>query len=141
MNESTTRAEHIDPAPAAAGWGVLALLFFLLPTPASAQTFSLSLPGTLVSATGVTGPSGRPGVALLLAAGRDGKGAKSLLFLDPERRSLQRWIDNLHEETNAVTAFDWASRGHAGRGLRSGGRGRGAQGVERIERGPALGGR
>jgi hypothetical protein len=90
------------------------LLLFLLPAPASAQTFSLSLPGTLVSATGVTGPSGRPGVALLLAAGKDGKGVKSLLFLDPERRSLQRWIDNLHEETNVVTAFDLAGKGVVG---------------------------
>jgi len=90
------------------------ILLILLPAALSAQTFSLSLPGTLVSATGVTGPTGRPGVALLLAAGKDGKGAKSLLFLDPERRSLQRWIDNLHEETNAVVAFDLAGKGVAG---------------------------
>jgi hypothetical protein len=53
-------------------------------------------------------------VALLLAAGKDGKGAKSLLFYDPERRSLQRWIDNLHEETNVVTAFDLAGKGIMG---------------------------
>ncbi len=94
-------------------WLFLSALL-LPPTPATAQTFTLSLPGTLVSATGVTGPSGRPGVALLLAATRDGKGAKSLLFFDPERRSLQRWIDNLHEETNVVAAFDLAGNGVAG---------------------------
>jgi hypothetical protein len=67
-----------------------------------------------VDAAGVTGPNGRPGVALLLAANRDGKGAKSLLFLDPERRSLQRLVDNLHEEVNAVAAFDLAGNGVAG---------------------------
>ncbi|MEA2604787.1 MAG: FG-GAP-like repeat [Acidobacteriota bacterium] len=67
-----------------------------------------------MDAAGVTGPSGRPGVALLLAAGRDGKGAKSLLFLDPERKSLQRLIDNLHEEVNAVVAFDLAGGGVTG---------------------------
>ncbi|HSS50535.1 MAG TPA: hypothetical protein VLX28_16485, partial [Thermoanaerobaculia bacterium] len=93
---------------------LLCLLSLLVPTTLSAQTFSLSLPGTLISATGVTGPSGRPGVALLLAARRDGKGAKSLLFLDRERRSLQRWIDTLHEETNVVTAFDLTGKGVAG---------------------------
>lgn len=92
----------------------LILLGFLVPAALFAQAFSVSLPGTLVSAAGVTGPSGRPGVALLLAAGKDGKGAKSLLFFDPERRSLQRWIDNLHEETNAVAAFDLAGKGVAG---------------------------
>jgi hypothetical protein len=93
----------------------LILLFFLLvPATLFAQTFSVSLPGTLVSAAGVTGPNGRPGVALLLAAGKDGKGAKSLLFFDPERRSLQRWVDTLHEETNTVTAFDLAGKGVAG---------------------------
>lgn len=114
MNEIETRVEPNDPVLAAVGRGVLALFLLLLPTPAHAQTFSLSLPGTLVSAAGVPGPSGRPGLALLLAAGKDGKGAKSLLFFDPERRSLQRWIDNLHEETNAVTAFDLAGKGVVG---------------------------
>jgi hypothetical protein len=92
----------------------LSLALFLLAAPAAAQSFTLSLPGTLVDAAAVTGPGGRPGVALLLAAGRDGKGAKSLLFLDPERRSLQRLIDNLHEEVNAVVAFDLAGGGAAG---------------------------
>ena len=89
-------------------------LLFLVPSSLIAQTFSVSLPGTLISAAGVTGPSGRAGVALLLAAGKDGKGAKSLLFFDPERRSLQRWIDNLHEETNTVTAFDLGGKGVMG---------------------------
>ncbi|MFY9822174.1 MAG: VCBS repeat-containing protein, partial [Thermoanaerobaculia bacterium] len=90
------------------------LLLLVLPRAVPAQTFSISLPGTLISAAGVAGPNGRPGVALLLAAGRDGKGAKSLLFFDPERRSLQRWIDTLHEETNIVTTFDLAGKGVAG---------------------------
>ncbi|HEX4963143.1 MAG TPA: VCBS repeat-containing protein, partial [Thermoanaerobaculia bacterium] len=99
-----------------AGWASLgAAVLFLLPSSLAAQTFTLSLPGTLVSAAGVTGPNGRPGVALLLAAGKDKKSsAKSLLFLDPERRTLQRWIDTLHEETNVVTAFDLAGNGVAG---------------------------
>ncbi|HEX9942601.1 MAG TPA: FG-GAP-like repeat-containing protein [Thermoanaerobaculia bacterium] len=77
------------------------------------EALTVSLPGTLVSAAGVTGPGGRPGAALLLAARRDGKGPKILLFLDEERRALVRLAAGLHEEVNVVTAFDLAGSGAA----------------------------
>ncbi len=75
-----------------------------------------------------------------------GRGEKSLLFFDPERRSLQRWIDSLHEETNTVTAYDLAGKGVTGplAGMPGAifapaGGGGGAQGIERVERRSALG--
>ncbi len=92
---------------------IFALNLLLLSLPVSAQPFTTTLPGTLVDAAGVTGPAGRPGVALLVAAGRDGKGAKTLLFLDPASRGLTRWAAGLHEEVNAVRAFDVAGDGMA----------------------------
>ena len=106
---------------------MLSALLALLALPAAAQApLALPLPGRLIDAAGVTGPGGRPGVALLLAAGRDGKGAKTLLFLDPERRSLQPLAERLHEEVNAVIGFDLDGNGaadpprrHAGRAVRA----------------------
>jgi hypothetical protein len=50
-------------------------------------------------------------VALLVAAGRDGKGARTLLFLDPARRSMERLTGGLHEEVSALAAFDLAGNG------------------------------
>jgi FG-GAP-like repeat len=88
------------------------LILLLLASATAAQPFTVPLPGTLVSAAAVTGPGGRSGVALLVAARRDGKGAKTLLFLDPERRALER-LAGLHEEVNAVTAFDLDGNGAA----------------------------
>lgn len=90
--------------------GVLLVLFFLASS-AGAQSFTTPLPGTLVRAAAVTGPDGRPGVALLVAANRDLKGAKTLLFLDPERRSLIRLAAGLHEEVNTVVGFDLSGTG------------------------------
>jgi hypothetical protein len=89
---------------------ILLVLFFLA-SAAAAQSFTTPLPGTLVRAAAVTGPDGRPGVALLVAANKDRKGAKTLLFLDPERRSLTRLATGLHEEVNTVVGFDLSGSG------------------------------
>ncbi len=88
---------------------ILVLVFCAVP--AHPETFTLPLPGTLVQAVAATGPGGRPGIALLVAAHRDGKGAKSLLFLDPARRGVERLVGGLHEEVNALAAFDVAGDG------------------------------
>jgi hypothetical protein len=101
-----------------------ALLAFLLAAPAAAQpanvrtvragafeAATVSLPGFLVEAAGVTGPGGRPGVALLLSGQKDLKGAKTLLFFDPQRRTLETLAARLHEEVNAVTGFDLTGSG------------------------------
>lgn len=88
------------------------MLFFVAAS-ATAQTFTTPLPGTLVRAAAVTGPDGRPGVALLVAANKDLKGAKTLLFFDPERRSLTRLAADLHEEVNTVVGFDLSGNGSA----------------------------
>ncbi|HEV8579367.1 MAG TPA: VCBS repeat-containing protein [Thermoanaerobaculia bacterium] len=85
----------------------------LCSNPAAADSFTLPLPGTLLRAVAVQVPAGRSGIALLVAAGRDGKGAKSLLFLDPEKRALERLAGGLHEEVNALAAFDLAGNGSA----------------------------
>jgi hypothetical protein len=89
---------------------ILLILLFLASS-ATAQTFTTPLPGTLVRAAAVTGPDGRPGVALLVAANKDLKGAKTLLFLDPERRSLTRLATGLHEEVNTVVGFALSGSG------------------------------
>lgn len=91
---------------------IVVVLFFVAAA-AGAQFFTTPLPGTLVRAAAVTGPEGRPGVALLVAANPDRKGAKTLLFLDPERRSLTRLATSLHEEVNTVVSFDLAGSGAA----------------------------
>ena len=91
-------------------WRIVGVLFFLASS-AGAQSFTTPLPGTLVRAAAVTGPEGRPGVALLVAANKDRKGAKTLLFLDPERRSLTRLATGLHEEVNTVIGFDLTGSG------------------------------
>jgi len=70
------------------------------------EAATVSLPGFLVQAAGVTGPGGHPGVALLLANQKDLKGPKSLWLFDPERHALERLAAGLHEEVNAVTGFD-----------------------------------
>ena len=91
---------------------ILVLAFFVA-TPALADSFTLPLPGTLLQAVAATGPGGRPGIALLVAAGPGTKGAKTLLFLDPERRGLVRLAGGLHEEVNALAALDLAGNGGA----------------------------
>lgn len=91
---------------------IVVVLFFVAAA-AGAQSFTTPLPGTLVRAAAVTGPDGRPGVALLVAANKDRKGAKTLLFLDPERRSLTRLATGLHEEVNTVVGFDLSGSGSA----------------------------
>lgn len=75
------------------------------------EAATVSLPGFLVQAAGVTGPGGRPGVALLLADQKDLKGAKSLWLFDPERHALERLAAGLHEEVNAVAGFDLDGNG------------------------------
>ncbi len=67
---------------------------------------TVSLPGFLVQAAGVTGPGGHPGVALLLSNQKDLKGPKSLWLFDLERRTLERLAAGLNEEVNAVAGFD-----------------------------------
>jgi hypothetical protein len=99
----------------------LFLLLFSLPAPAQPpnvrtaragafEAATVSLPGFLVESAGVTGPGGRPGVALLLSGQKDRKGPKTLLFFDPQRRTLET-LARLHEEVNAVTGFDLAAAG------------------------------
>ncbi len=75
------------------------------------EAATVSLPGFLVAAAGVTGAGGRPGVALLLSGQKDRKGAKTLLFFDPQRRTLETLAARLHEEVNAVAGFDLTGGG------------------------------
>ena len=75
------------------------------------EAATVSLPGFLVGAAGVTGPGGRPGVALLLSNQKDLKGPKTLWLFDPERRTLERLAAGLHEEVNTVTGFDLEGKG------------------------------
>jgi hypothetical protein len=89
----------------------LAILLLLLSAPAHPETYTLPLPGTLLQVAAVSGPGGRPGIALLVAANRDGTGAKSLLFLDPARRGVERLMGGLHEEVSALAAFDLTGQG------------------------------
>ncbi|HEY0557423.1 MAG TPA: VCBS repeat-containing protein [Thermoanaerobaculia bacterium] len=70
------------------------------------EAATVSLPGFLVDTAGITGPGGRPGVALLLSAQKDLKGPKSLWLFDPERRTLERLAAGLNGEVNAVAGFD-----------------------------------
>jgi hypothetical protein len=69
------------------------------------EAAAVSLPGFLVADAGVSGPSGRPGVALLLSAQKDRKGAKSLWLFDPERRTLERLAAGFDGEVNSLTGF------------------------------------
>jgi hypothetical protein len=69
------------------------------------EAATVSLPGFLVAAAGITGPAGRPGVALLLSGQKDRKGAKSLWLFDPERRTLERLASGLDGEVNSLTGF------------------------------------
>jgi hypothetical protein len=75
------------------------------------EAATVSLPGFLVQAAGVTGPGGHPGVALLLSNQKDLKGPKTLWLFDPERRALERLAAGLHEEVNTVTGFDLNGNG------------------------------
>jgi hypothetical protein len=81
--------------------------------PGFADSFTLPLPGTLLRAVTIQGAAGRPGIALLVAAGRDGKGARTLLFLDPARKGLERLAGDVDGEVNALVAFDLAGDGGA----------------------------
>jgi hypothetical protein len=105
------RRTSIRFTPTAVVTPAIFVLHLLVPSPSTADP--LPLPGTLLQATAVNGPGGRSGVALLVAANRDGKGAKTLLFLDPARRGVERLADGLHEEVNALAAFDLAGEGAA----------------------------
>jgi hypothetical protein len=109
------------------GWGgtrlhrtrtLLALLLLVLPAAAQSPSSSIrtvragafeaatvSLPGFLVASAGVSGPSGRPGVALLLSGQKDRKGPKSLWLFDPERRTLERLASGLDGEVDSLTGF------------------------------------
>ncbi|MFL6262781.1 MAG: FG-GAP repeat domain-containing protein [Thermoanaerobaculia bacterium] len=75
------------------------------------ESATVSLPGFLVQAAGVTGPGGHPGVALLLSNQKDLKGPKTLWLFDSERRALERLAAGLHEEVNAVAGFDLDGHG------------------------------
>jgi hypothetical protein len=97
----------------------LALLYLAVSATAQIRTIrtgdyeaaTLSLPGFLVQSAGVTGPGGRPGVALLLSGQKDRKGPKSLYFYDPASKSFTRLAAGLHEEVNAVTGFNLGGDG------------------------------
>lgn len=93
------------------GW-IVGVLFGVA-SAVAAQSFTTPLPGTLVRAAAVNGPEGRPGIALLVAANPNYKGAKTLLFVDPERRTLTRLAAGLHEEVNTVVGFDLSGSGTA----------------------------
>ncbi len=75
------------------------------------EAATVSLPGFLVQAAGVTGPNGHPGVALLVSNQKDLKGPKSLWLFDPERHALERLAAGLSEEVNAVAGFDLNGNG------------------------------
>jgi hypothetical protein len=97
------------------------LFLFFLATAATAQirtvragdyeAATLSLPGFLVQSAAVTGPGGRPGVALLISGQKDRKGPKSLYFYDPASKAFTRLAAGLHEEVNAVTGFNLGGDG------------------------------
>ncbi|HYO14211.1 MAG TPA: VCBS repeat-containing protein [Thermoanaerobaculia bacterium] len=70
------------------------------------------LPGTLLRAAPARDLQGRPGLALLVAAGKDRK-HKSLWFFDPGRKALERLADGLHEEVNSLAAADLDGDGAA----------------------------
>jgi hypothetical protein len=101
----------------------LFLPFFLLaalPTHAQVRTQRLGtlevqtvpLPGVLLRAVPSRDLAGRPGLALLVASGKDQK-ARSLLFFDPARRAVDKLADGLHEESNVLAAFDFDGDGSA----------------------------
>src|SRR4029077_16095552 len=75
------------------------------------EASTVSLPGFLVDAAGVTGPGGRPGVALLLSAQKDRQGSRSLYLFDPEKRTLERLAAGLNGEVSAVVGFDLSGTG------------------------------
>jgi hypothetical protein len=75
------------------------------------ETLTAPLPGTLLRAAPARDLQGRPGVALLVSAGKDK--AKSLWFFDPERRTLERMAGSLHEEVNSLAAVDLDGDGAA----------------------------
>jgi hypothetical protein len=90
-----------------------AVFLAFLSIPAAAGSFTVPLPGTLLRAVAVHGPGGRPGVALLVAASRDGTGERALLFLEPSRRGVERLAGGLHPEINSLAAFDLDGDGGA----------------------------
>lgn len=69
------------------------------------------LPGKLLRWAPARDPQGRPGFAMLVGSGEDLK-ARSLWFVDPVRKTQQRLAD-VHEEVNAVAAFDLDGDGAA----------------------------
>ncbi|HSK74965.1 MAG TPA: VCBS repeat-containing protein [Thermoanaerobaculia bacterium] len=69
------------------------------------------LPGKLLRWAPARDRAGRPGFAMLVASGEDLK-ARSLWFVDPVKKTLQRLAD-LHGEVNAVAAFDLDGDGTA----------------------------
>jgi FG-GAP-like repeat len=75
------------------------------------ETLTAALPGTLLRAAPARDLQGRPGVAVLVSAGKEK--AKSLWFFDPERRTLERMAGSLHEEVNSLAAVDLDGNGTA----------------------------
>lgn len=69
------------------------------------------LPGKLLRWAPARDLQGRPGFAALVASGADLK-ARSVWFVDPVRKTQQRLAD-VHEEVNAVAAFDLDGDGSA----------------------------
>jgi hypothetical protein len=75
------------------------------------ETLTATLPGTLLRAAPARDLQGRPGVAVLVSAGKEKP--KSLWFFDPERRTLERMAGGLHEEVNSLAAVDLDGDGTA----------------------------
>lgn len=69
------------------------------------------LPGKLLRWAPAKDAQGRPGIAALVASGADLK-ARSVWFIDPVWKTQQRLAD-VHEEVNAVAAFDLNGDGAA----------------------------
>jgi hypothetical protein len=76
------------------------------------EVLSATLPGVLFRGTPARDLQGRPGFAMLVAAGEKWK-AKSLWFFNPASKTLERMADGLHEEVRALAAFDLDGDGAA----------------------------
>ncbi|HKV08447.1 MAG TPA: VCBS repeat-containing protein, partial [Thermoanaerobaculia bacterium] len=79
--------------------------------PSGYNILATPLPGKLLRWAPARDLQGRPGIAALVGSG-EGFKARSLWFVDPVRKTQQRLAD-VHEEVNAVAAFDLDGDGSA----------------------------